>query len=295
MSENGATIVMNSLERNLKLQKQLDERNAQVKKLQGELETKRLYTTNKKRPTSVKSNNAIEVEKVKINMPVKSLTFKGNDARKSNSLTASLEYNHTQCFFASLKLNNFRGHCAYSTNGEKDNENRCPRNSGSPESDLDRNELFCETPHKEIQQLHKYVIDVLSEVDTLKETIAQIQGERKRTENVLNEKQGSVLDLQIKHHKGIKSNKPIQRNNNKVCNNKLFLVYILICSFKESNNKKTAAVIKSPRKIRVKKKSKNERKNDALQILSSCMDAIETQIQRESSGINTESESDYNV
>lgn len=70
--------------------------------------------------------------------------------------------------------------------------------------------------------------------------------------------------------------------------------------FKEANNKnRSAAVIKSPRKIRVKKKAKrnsnNGYKKDALQILSSCMDAIETQIQRESSCINTESDSDYNV
>lgn len=84
---------MNSLERNLQLQKQLEERNVQIKKLQGELETTRLYTTNnKKRPNSVKSNSAVDVEKVKINMPVKSLTFKESKAQKSNSLTASLEY-----------------------------------------------------------------------------------------------------------------------------------------------------------------------------------------------------------
>lgn len=73
----------------------------------------------------------------------------------------------------------------------------CLRNSGSPESDLDRNELFCETPHKEIQQLHKYVIDVLSEVDTLKETIAQLMRERKKPdEQYLLEKNESVT-LQI--------------------------------------------------------------------------------------------------
>lgn len=86
---------MTSLERNLKLQKLLDERNAQIKKLQSELETARLYTV-KKRPTSCKS--ITETEKMKISMPVKSLTFSNEISnkvvQKSNSLTASLEYNN---------------------------------------------------------------------------------------------------------------------------------------------------------------------------------------------------------
>lgn len=199
MSENGATIVMNALDRNLKLQKLLDERNSQIKKLESELETTRLYT-NKKRPVSVKSNNGVEMDKMKINMPVKNLTIKESKGEKSNSLTASLEYIKLiiKMFIFLMFCNNYRGHCAYNANNEKNIQDYCPRNSGSPESDLDRNELFCETPHKEIQQLHKYVIDVLSEVDTLKETIAQMQGERnKKPENHLETTQLVIYSLKL--------------------------------------------------------------------------------------------------
>lgn len=79
MSENGATIVMNSLERNLKLQKLLDEKNAQIKKLQLELETVRLYSAKEKR----KPSNVIKADEIKVKIL---------QEQKSSSLTASLEY-----------------------------------------------------------------------------------------------------------------------------------------------------------------------------------------------------------
>lgn len=93
MSENGATVVINSLERNLQLQKVLDERNAQIKKLQGDLETIRVYAA-KKLPTRNPKSITADTEKIKISIPpVKTLTFKEDILRiqKSNSLTASLE------------------------------------------------------------------------------------------------------------------------------------------------------------------------------------------------------------
>lgn len=94
MSENGATIVMNSLERNIKLQKQLDEKNAQIKKLQSDLEVARLYTTkNNKRSTSAKGTSNPEIEKIKVEIPINNKESKGKvlQGQKSNSLTASLE------------------------------------------------------------------------------------------------------------------------------------------------------------------------------------------------------------
>lgn len=59
----------------------------------------------------------------------------------------------------------------------------------SPESDLDRIELLCESPHEEIQQLHLHFLDMLSEVDYLKNTIAQLQSNQEMTENVLKTKE----------------------------------------------------------------------------------------------------------
>lgn len=94
MSENGATIVMNSLERNIKLQKELDEKNVQIKKLQSDLEVARLYTTknnNNKRAVSAKVTSNLEIEKMKIEMPIKNTTRKILQQQKSSSTTASLE------------------------------------------------------------------------------------------------------------------------------------------------------------------------------------------------------------
>lgn len=108
MSENGATIIMNSLERNVKFQKLLDERNAQIKKLQSELEISRLYTTRNKRPASVKTSNTEISEKLQIEMPVKGGNIctenrKKSENKSSYSLTASLEYANVVRFAFLLK------------------------------------------------------------------------------------------------------------------------------------------------------------------------------------------------
>lgn len=54
---------------------------------------------------------------------------------------------------------------------------------------MDRIELQCETPHEEIQQLHKYFIDMLEEVEALKTTIIQLQSEQIKTSHVLKDKE----------------------------------------------------------------------------------------------------------
>lgn len=59
----------------------------------------------------------------------------------------------------------------------------------SPESDLERIELFCESPHEEIQQLHFHFLDMISEVDFLKSKIALLQNSQEKTETVLKKKQ----------------------------------------------------------------------------------------------------------
>lgn len=63
------------------------------------------------------------------------------------------------------------------------------RKSGSPDSDLERNELLCDTPHQEILQLQNYFMDMLAEVDQLKITISSLQTEQDRTTNLLKQKE----------------------------------------------------------------------------------------------------------
>lgn len=49
------------------------------------------------------------------------------------------------------------------------------------------------------------MIDVLSEVDTLKETIAQIQEERKKTDGMLLERKETIDEDSQKRRKGVKN------------------------------------------------------------------------------------------
>lgn len=60
-----------------------------------------------------------------------------------------------------------------------------------------------------------------------------------------------------------------------------------------NSNKKSNTINKSPRKLRMKKRTKRtSQERDSF--LASCIDAVETQIQKESSCVDTESESnDY--
>lgn len=103
MSENGATIVLNCLESNSKLQKLLDDKNVQIKRLQGELQTTRLYSVNdNKRQTKNDPPKRTDA--------TKSGRKKAPQQQKSNSLTPSLELvllsqknvssnTHHVCFF----------------------------------------------------------------------------------------------------------------------------------------------------------------------------------------------------
>lgn len=46
----------------------------------------------------------------------------------------------------------------------------------------------CDSPHEEIQQLQGYLLNVLNEVDSLKNTICELQREQVKTSDILNDK-----------------------------------------------------------------------------------------------------------
>lgn len=99
-------------------------------------------------------------------------------------------------------IENLKNNQRYSPNSQQTSSRK-----SSPESDLERIELLCESPHEEIQQLHLHFLDMITEVDYLKNTIAELQMYQEKTDNVLKKKKlvpiykTQFLNL---HHKQIK-------------------------------------------------------------------------------------------
>lgn len=90
----------------------------------------------------------------------------------------SLSRDHLLSIIENLKINQRYSPTSHQTSSRK----------SSPESDLERIELLCESPHEEIQQLHLHFLDMISEVDHLKNTIARLQNNQEKTDNVLKKK-----------------------------------------------------------------------------------------------------------
>ncbi|KAF2903641.1 hypothetical protein ILUMI_02548 [Ignelater luminosus] len=261
ISERGASMIINLQELNFNLEKTLIEKECTIKRLQNDLQTKRLYsvkTADKKKYSSRQNENS---NKCDINLPYyeqeqdnseKSDCTKSVDFNlKSSSMCDTTEGTETfgleadslkrtgavrrsisadRAHLYAHKLANNINHIRYTNNDTKAQydglprdhllsiienlkNNRsnmlspCTRKSGSPESDLERNELLCDTPHQEILQLQNYFMDMLSEVDQLKVTISSLQTEQDRTSNLLKQKDNNITRLakEIKHLKRPKS------------------------------------------------------------------------------------------
>lgn len=62
------------------------------------------------------------------------------------------------------------------------------RKSDSPKSDLERIELQCDTAHRKIQQLRDCFLDMISDVDRIKNTISNLKVDHAKTKAILKEK-----------------------------------------------------------------------------------------------------------
>ncbi|KAK5645338.1 hypothetical protein RI129_006638 [Pyrocoelia pectoralis] len=233
LSEKGASMIITLRNRIQKLEKILTEKDCTIRRLQSDLQTKKLYTIKsgeRKRcgSTSSKYTSIPFTDSCFINEPpvvdffepLQNDTDKQFTKKSGRSLSASrLE----------SKKNDTRQNDQYEDLSRSDllsiidnlklnQRATLERNSAeSPHSDLDGYELQCDTPHPEIQQLQNYFMDILGEVEHLKVTIANLRNDQEKTVTTLKEKDSNIEDLanEILHRPSVE-NSAVKRST-KVC------------------------------------------------------------------------------
>ncbi|KYB25640.1 hypothetical protein TcasGA2_TC034856 [Tribolium castaneum] len=92
------------------------------------------------------------------------------------------------------------------------NSRQTSSRKSSPESDLERIELLCESPHEEIQQLHSYFLDIIAELGHLKNTVTELQIDKNKTDSAI-KKENFTIDMLAKELKNLRLNKPKPNRN----------------------------------------------------------------------------------
>jgi hypothetical protein len=276
--ERSASFVLNMKEKNDELLHLLHEKDVIIRRLQNQLDVAKLYSQPPKKqfhcrcPESVDLDN--KIRQIQLKMPCsKSANFststmdesgkkkrnrslswtpglqeaestliedveleeEGSNKFKAQSSTydikeqyKSLSRDHLLSIIENLKINQRYSPTSHQTSSRK----------SSPESDLERIELLCESPHEEIQQLHLHFLDMISEVDHLKSTIARLQNNQEKTDNVLKKKNTNIdkLAQEIKNLKRPKSRAKSSRGRNNRCYSSTDLVARVYSGSNSNNN-----------------------------------------------------------
>ncbi|CAH0554827.1 unnamed protein product [Brassicogethes aeneus] len=201
-SERSVAIISQLREENENLEKQLNEKNSIIKKLQDNLKIAKCYTSSEALNKKNKFNRNSDLRKEKLQLI---LNLKEKDP-VSNCFTPDDQ----QTLIEMSEPNSAKDE----SKGET-----CRIKNSSPESDLDRTELFYprNNKHEEINYLEDHFLDLLTEVDYLKNTISIIQSEQLKTKHVLENKEDNIEKLveEIEYLKLIKNPK-IQNSRNSV-------------------------------------------------------------------------------
>ncbi|KAK4876155.1 hypothetical protein RN001_012577 [Aquatica leii] len=223
VSEKGATMIITLKDRIKKLEKAINEKDGIIKRLQNDLQTKKLYTlksADKKKTVGVnpsKHHTSIPFFEIDFEDELRifksaslddipnELTKKTDSRRRSTSADPVKHHKKTLSINHDVKAQYEglpRSRLLSIIENLKNNQHRLSpvrRRSESPDSDIERCELQCETPHPEVQQLQNYFMDILDEVDHLKVTISTLKNEQEKTTDILKEKNLSIehLDKEI--------------------------------------------------------------------------------------------------
>lgn len=197
LSEKGASMIIALRNRIQKLEKVVTEKDCTIRRLQSDLQTKKLYTiksTEGKRHvySSTKSTSVPLTDISDLTdffSPVQNESDKSVAKRRSGrSMSASRVQSCKKDDYNGLSNSNL----VSMIDNLKDSLHSTPERCNiveSPRKDLKRCELQCDTPHPEIQQLQNYFMDILGEVDHLKVTIAKLKNDREETVTTLIEKE----------------------------------------------------------------------------------------------------------
>ncbi|KAB0795565.1 hypothetical protein PPYR_12404 [Photinus pyralis] len=193
LSEKGASMIIALRNRIQKLEKVVTERDCTIRRLQNDLQTKKLYTfksAERKRHgySSTKSTSvpfADICDLADFFSPLQNEIDKSIVKKSSGrSLSASRIQSCKKDDYGLSNSNNL----VSMTDNFKDSLHSTPVCCNileSPRRDLKRCELQCDTPHPEIQQLQNYFMEILGEVDHLKVTIAKLKNDPKKTVTTL--------------------------------------------------------------------------------------------------------------
>ncbi|KAJ3644204.1 hypothetical protein Zmor_026874 [Zophobas morio] len=296
--ERSASFVLNMKEKNDELLYLLREKDVLIRRLQNQLDITKLYSQPPKRHFPCKCPDHVELDNKIRQIQVKTSRCKsGNFCLKASqddenkkkerslswtpglheaesTLIEELKSNEEKCNKAQSSAHDVkdqyrslsRDHLLSIIENLKNNQRYSPLSQqtssrkSSPESDLERIELLCESPHEEIQQLHLHFLDMISEVDHLKNTIAQLQNNQEKTDNVLRKKNTNIdkLAQEIKNLKRPKSRPKPSRNRSNRCYSSADFVSQVYSTNNTVNNHKRDCV-RSERNKRVKT---NEKKSN---------------------------------
>ncbi|KAF5300234.1 hypothetical protein FQR65_LT09188 [Abscondita terminalis] len=216
VSEKGASMIVALRDRIKKMEKTINDKDGFIRRLQSDLQTKKLYMVKSadKRKTSGNKANKFNLSipffenECDFECELRSIckiddNSREEDDKKECKISERRSTSRNESEVQNLGLLDVkaqyeglpRSHLLCIIENLKNNRQRLsptPRHNESPESDIERCELECETPHVEIQQLQNYFMDILSEVDQLKVTISTLKNEQEKTNSVLKEKNSSI-------------------------------------------------------------------------------------------------------
>ncbi|XP_044265586.1 protein hook homolog [Tribolium madens] len=209
--ERSASFVLNMKEKNDELLQILHEKDIIIRRLQNQLGATKLYSQPlQKQFQSNKYSDDLnwdnETGQIKKKVPslknVDHNLFNGEIKTKKNrslSWTCCVQeaesnlIKHTERKKSSVKDQNYL------------NSRQTSSRKSSPESDLERIELLCESPHEEIQQLHSYFLEIIAELDHLKTTVTELQNDKDKTDSAL-KKENYTIDMLAKEVKNLRFN-----------------------------------------------------------------------------------------
>ncbi|XP_022917643.1 IQ domain-containing protein E-like [Onthophagus taurus] len=209
LSQHGATLVLKLREENSELQKEVEEKKQTIKKLQWQIETIKLYYAERNGcGSNVKivepddlSNSAADYDpslhargKRSKSVSCRKPSPRPNSPRRNSSELYSelVQENYLSMLNANLEIiknnDSFKDiHKAHDTHIEV-----CAK---SPSLSFQPSSASRDSPHQEIQQLHGCLMNVLTEVDSLKDTIVHLKEAQLKTHNVLEEKNTNIEKL----------------------------------------------------------------------------------------------------
>ncbi|RZC38127.1 hypothetical protein BDFB_007436, partial [Asbolus verrucosus] len=269
-----------------------------IRRLQNQLDVTKLYSQAPKKYFQCKCSDQMDLDnklhKIQLKVPCfknSSLDENGKKKKKKSrslSWTPELqeestlmeddieensEKNKEQCNTYDIKdqyKSLSREHLLSIIENLKNNQRSSPASrqassrKSSPESDLERIELLCESPHEEIQQLHLHFLEMISEVDHLKNTIAQLQNNQEKTDNVLKKKDTNIdrLAQEIKNLKRPKSR--TKSNRNRSSRSYYSSTDLVARVYSANTNQKCSRYEKETKKNKMNEKSGSGNINDTV-------------------------------